>query len=48
MVSRAELAVPRNKWKPTPTHFGLERLVRRGGQADAAFGLRLLMSQHQP
>jgi len=34
--------------KPTPTHFGLERRVRRGGKADAAFGLRLLLSQHQP
>jgi len=22
MVSRPELATPRNKWKPTPTHFG--------------------------
>ena len=27
---------------------GSERRVRRGGQADAAFGLRLLLSQHQP
>jgi len=48
MVSRPELAAPRNKWKPTPTHFGLEQPVRRGGKADAAFGLRLLLSQHQP
>jgi len=48
MVSRPELAAPRNKWKPTPTHFGLERRVCRGGKADAAFGLRLILSQHQP
>ena len=48
MVSRPELAAPLNKWKPTPTHFGLERRVRRGGKAVAAFGLRLLLSQHQP
>jgi len=48
MVSRPEVAIPRNKWKPTPTHFGKERRVRRGGKADAAFGLRLLLSQHQP
>jgi len=47
MVSRPVLAAPRNKWKPTPTHFGLERRVRQGGKADAAFGLRLLLSQHQ-
>jgi len=46
MVSRPELAAPRNKWKPTPTHFGEERLVRRGGKAAAAFGIRLLLSQH--
>ena len=46
MVSRPELAAPRNKLKPAPTHFGLE--PRRGGKADAAFGLRLLLSQHQP
>ena len=48
MVSRPELAAPHNKWKPTPTHFGLERRVRRGGKAVAAFGLRLLLSQHYP
>ena len=48
MVSRPELAAPRNKWKPTPTHFGYERRVRRGGKAHAAFGLRLLLSRHQP
>jgi len=48
MVSRPELAAPRNKWKPTPTHFGYERRVRRGGKADRAFGLRLLLSQHRP
>ena len=48
MVSRSELTAPRNKWKPTPTHFGSERRVRQGGKADAAFGLRLLLSQHQP
>ena len=48
MVSQPELAAPRNKWKATPTHFGQERRVRQGGKADAAFGLRLLMSQHQP
>ena len=48
MVSRPELAAPRNKWKPTTTHFGEERRVRRGGKADATFGLRLLLSQHQP
>ena len=48
MVSRTELAAPRNKLKPTATHFGLERRVRRGGKADAAFGLRLLLSQYQP
>jgi len=24
MVSRPELAAPRNEWKPTPTHFLLE------------------------
>jgi len=48
LVSRPELAAPRNKWKPTPTHFGYEQRVRRGRKADAAFGLRLLLSQHQP
>jgi len=48
MVSRSELAAPRNKWKPTPTHFGYDWWVRPGGKADAAFGLRLLLSQHQP
>ena len=48
LVSRPELGSPRNKWKPTPTHFGLERRVRRGGKADAPFGLRLLLSLHQP
>ena len=48
MVSRLELAAPRKKWKPTATHFGYARRVRRGGKADAAFGLRLLLSQHQP
>jgi len=47
MVSRPELAAPRNKWKPTPTHFGYERRVQRGGKADVAFGLRLLLSQHK-
>ena len=46
MVSRPELASPRNKWKPTPTHFGWR--ARRGGKANVAFGLRLLLSQHQP
>jgi len=35
MVSWPELAAPRNKWKPTPTHFGYERRVRRGGKDDA-------------
>ena len=35
MVSRPELAAPRNKWKPTPTYFGYERRVRRGGKDDA-------------
>jgi len=44
MVSRPVLAAPRNKKKPTPTHFGKEQRVRRGGKADAAFGLRLLLS----
>ena len=48
MVSRPKLAAPRNKWKPTPTHFGYERRVCLGGKADAALGLRLLLSQHQP
>ena len=48
MVLRSELAAPRNKWKPTPTHFGYDWWVRPGGKADAAFGLRLLLSQHQP
>ena len=48
MVSRPELAAPRNTWKPTPTHFRYERRVRQGGKAYAAFGLRLLLSQHQP
>jgi len=48
MVSRTELAAPRNKWKPTPTHFGYVRRIRRGWKADVAFGLRLLLSQHQP
>jgi len=48
LVSRPELAAPRNKWKPTPTHFGYEQRVHRGRKADAAFGLRLLLSQHQP
>ena len=48
MVSRPELAAPRNKLKPTATHFGMERRVRWGGKADAAFGLRLFLSQHQP
>jgi len=48
MVSRPELAAPRNKWKPTANHFGLERRVRRGGKANAPFGLRLLLSQYQP
>ena len=48
MVSRPELATPRNKWKATPTHFGKEPRIRRGGKADDAFGLRLLLSQHQP
>ena len=47
MVSRPELATPRNKWKPTSTHFGYEQRVRRGRKADAAFGMRLLLSQHQ-
>ena len=46
MVLRPEHAAPRNKWKPTPAHFGLERRVRRGGKADAAVGLRLLLNQH--
>ena len=41
MVSRPELATARNKWKPTPAHFGLERRVPRGGKADAAFGSAL-------
>jgi len=44
----AELAAPRNKWKRTSTHFVKERRVRRGGTTDAAFGLQLLLSQHQP
>ena len=48
MVSWPELAAPRNKWKATPTHFGKETRIRRGGKADDAFGLRLLLSQHQP
>ena len=48
MVSRPELATPRNNWKPTPTHFGEERRDRRDGKADVAFALRLLLSQHQP
>jgi len=48
MVSRPELALPRNKWKPPPTHFGSERRVRLVGNVDAAFGLRLLLNQHQP
>ena len=48
MVSRPELAAPRNQWKPTPTRFGYERRVCRVGKANAAFGLRLLLSQHQP
>ena len=48
MVSQPEHAAPRNKWKPTPTHFGKERRVRRGRKADVAFVLRLLLSQHQP
>ena len=48
MVSRPELASPRNKWKPTPTHFVYERRVHRGRKADAAFGLRLILRQHQP
>ena len=48
MVWRPELAAPINKWKPTPTNFEYERQVRRGVQADAAFCLRLLLSQHQP
>ena len=45
MVSRPKLAAPRNKWKPTPTHFGLERRVRLVGKTYVAFGLRLLLSQ---
>ena len=48
MVSRPELAAPRNKWKPTPTHYREEGRVRWGGKAYAAFVLRLLLSQHQP
>ena len=48
MVSRPELAIPRNKWNLTPTHFGQERRVRRSGKDDAAFGFRLPLSQHQP
>jgi len=48
MVSRPELALPRNKWKPPPTYFGSERRIRLVGKADAALGLRLLLSQHQP
>jgi len=48
MVLQPELAATQNKWKRTSTHFGKERRVRGGGKADAAFGLRLLLSQHQP
>ena len=48
MVSRPELAAPRIKWKQTPTHFGEERRIHRGGKDDVAFGLRLHLSQHQP
>jgi len=48
MVSRPELAIPRNKWNLTPTHFGQERRVRRSGKDDAAFGFRLPLSHHQP